>query len=1226
MEDAEHLELVDEFLLSDGWVPDQGHWQEYLYPMFEGQLSHQERSNELKQFYDTLDMDCVIAGEAIHVAGETDGLVFTIDGHPLFISNDDLLKRMEALILQTGYPDSAQEALDDFAIPDEMEDMPESGDLVDQGIHQTDGFLGTVQIHLFDAFEEDDAPGMDARIQVEDVDPEPEKPPVVMGEAADPADVPGDLEALHSRSVIEKMNEEGRDQNYRFSEEHHLYEGGAKTKCRNNIAAIRLLKELQGQGRAATAEEQITLAKFVGWGGLANALTPGKSGWEREYDEITTLLTKDEFLSAQQSTITAYYTEQMIVSQMYAALEKFGFRSGNILDPAMGTGNFYSVLPESMQASRLYGVELDTVSGGIARQLYPNADIHVKGFEDCDFPDQFFDVVIGNFPFNSVQVSDRKYDRHHFRIHEYFFAKSLDQIRPGGIVAAITSKYMMDKANPTVRKYLAGRAELIGAIRLPNNAFKAVAGTEATSDILFLIKREREVVPDEENSPWLSIEENADGIPVNQYFIDHPEMILGKMVFDESMFGNEKTTACHANPEDDLKERLERAVFYLEGIYEEASSEYAEERTVLDASLPADPKVRNFSYTVVEDTIYFQEHSRMYQQNISGKKAERIKGMVELTGLVRDLIAFQADPDDSERELSEADYQSHLQSRLKTLNQAYDRFVKEHGFINARANVMAFARDSSAPLLRSIEQESKQEKGIFEKTPMFYKATIKPKVVPKVVYSAEEALKMSLNQKGQIDLDYMVGLYRKPDSGAATKEELIADLGDRIYQEPAEYRGNPYAGWKLAEEYLSGYVKDKLTEAELMAEEEPERFHRNVEALKTVQPVPLTPEEISFSLGSTWIPVEIYEAFMYETFKTMTYNRSGSNGIHLEFSKYSGTYHITGKGFEKSSVTAIQTYGTERLNSYEILETTLNLKAVEVRDRVDYVDPETGEDKVRYVLNKRETILAREKQAQIKLQFDNWLFAEPGRGASLTKLYNDRFNNLRPRIYDGEDLGLPDMNEEITLRKHQRDVIAMGIYNDGNLLMAHEVGAGKTFSAIALAYELKRLGKVNKPLFAVPNHLVGQWADEYMRLYPRANILVAEKKDFERKNRRRFASRIATGDYDAVIMAHSSFELIGLSRERQLSAMQTDIRAISQAIEEEKYRNGKSWSLKQMQIFRANIQSRFDKLFNAEKKDDVIHFEELGVDCLIVDEAHAYKNNFSYTKMRNVAGVSGQTG
>jgi N12 class adenine-specific DNA methylase/adenine-specific DNA methylase len=1030
----------------------------------------------------------------------------------------------------------------------------------------------------------------------------------------------------HDRAILEDFDRRGLyGLNYHYSEEHHLYDGGPKTKFQNNVAAIRLLKELEKQGRKATAEEQVVLAKYVGWGGLANALTPGKSGWEPQYEEIRQLLVEEEFQAAQESTLTAYYTEQGVIRHIYDALEKFGFHGGNILDPAMATGNFFSVLPDTMADSRLYGVEIEPISGHIAKHLYPGADIQVTGFEHTSHPDQFFDVVIGNIPFNSIKVDDPRYNRYNFRIHDYFLAKSLDKTRPGGIAAVITSKYTMDKANSGSRRYLAQRAELLGAIRLPNNAFKQVAGTEATTDILFLKKREREIVPDETNSPWLSVEQNAEGIPMNTWFIDHPEMVLGKMVFDESVYGNEKSTACHPIPGDNLDEQLERAVSCLKGKYEEPGQEEdvpGMEKPSEERFLPADPSVRNFSYTLVEGKLYYREHSRMYEQDIRGKKAERIKGLLEITQAVRGLIDFQNQERGS---LSGAEYEAALQEHIRNLNQIYDRFVGEYGYINAYANVIAFSRDASAPLLRSVEREKKDEKGVFEKTAMFYRATIHPKTMPTVVESAEEALKVSLNVKGRLDLDYMAQLYRKPDGREATKDEIIEELGEQIYQDPVLYAGDPYAGWQTAGEYLSGYVKDKLAEAVLKAEEDPERFSRNVEALRTVQPAPLTPREISFSLGTPWIPLNIYQEFMYEVFKTREGSKTGRYVTELEFSRYSGAYFIANKGNEDDSVTATQVYGTERMNAYEILEASLNLRFVDVKDRVEYSDPDTGEEKVKYVLNKKETILAREKQAQIKMEFERWLFVEPERAAGLTKLYNDRFNNIRPRTYDGSGLVLPDLSGDIRLRPHQLDVIAHGLYGDGNLLMAHEVGAGKTYAAIVLAHELKRLGKVSKPLITVPNHLVGQWSDAYMELYPGANILVAEKKDFQRANRRRFVSRIATGEYDCIIMAHSSFELIGLSRERQLSAMRVELDEVTKAIDEQKSCSRKDWTLKQMQIFRKNLQFRFDQLFNAEKKDNMINFEELGVDALIVDEAHAYKNNFSYTKMRNVAGVSSQS-
>ena len=1003
--------------------------------------------------------------------------------------------------------------------------------------------------------------------------------------------------------------------NYQFKEEHHLYENGEKAKCRNNIEAIRLVKKLEKEGRYANEEEQMVLAKYVGWGGLANALTKGKSGWEKEYQEIKSLLTEEEFVSAQESTITAYYTEQMIIQGMYSALEKFGFHGGNILDPAMGVGSFFSVLPKSMKDSKLYGVELDSISGKIAKQLYQQAEIQIKGFEETNYPNQFFDVVIGNIPFNSIYVNDKKYDKYHFHIHDYFLAKSIDQVRAGGIVAVITSKYTLDKANPKIRKYLAQRAELLGAIRLPDHAFKRIAGTQVTTDILFLQKREREIVPSEEECSWLSIEKNEDGIPMNTYFIEHPEMVLGEMIFDNGRFGNDTTTACRGD--GNLEEQLKEAIARLQGNYQEATSEYSEEEEKSVQALPADPNIRNFSYALVNGTLYFQENSRMYKQEIGGKKEERIKGMVKIAQVVRELIEFQTDPP-----VGGEEYEEELKGKIQKLNRVYDSFVETYGYLNAKANVHAFSQDVNAPLLRSIEIEKKEEKGVFEKTPIFYKATIKPKVIPKTVYSAEDALKISLNMKGNVDLSYMESLYELPNGERATKDQIIEELGNKIYQEPVESMGEPYRSWQTAEEYLSGYVKDKLAEAMLKAKEDPEHFERNVEALQKVQPIPLTPSDISFTLGSTWIPTEIYEDFMYEVLKTYNYNKVGRNRIGIEFSDYTGGYYISNKGMEQESIPVNQIYGTERMNAYEILETTLNLRNPEIKDRYEYFDPVTGEEKVKYVLNRKETILAREKQAQLKNEFETWLFQEPKRGEDLTKLYNEKFNTVRPREYDGSELLFPDMADDIELRKHQRDVIAHGLYGKGNLLIAHEVGAGKTFSSIALAYELKRLGKINKPLFAVPNHLVGQWANEYMRLYPNANILVAEKKDLEKKNRKRFASRIAVGDYDAIIMAHSSFERIPLSRERQLSAMAEELEEVTKAIEYEKMETGQSWSLKQMKIFQKNLQHRYDTLYKEEKKDDVINFEELGVDALIVDEAHAYKNNFSYTKMRNVAGIT----
>lgn len=1020
--------------------------------------------------------------------------------------------------------------------------------------------------------------------------------------------------------------------NYVYSDDHHLYDGGPKEKCGNNIAAIRLMKQLEEENRHATKEEQLILAKYVGWGGLANALTPGKSGWERQYDMLKQLLTDEEMQSAAESTLTAYYTEQNIIRHIYTALERFGFRKGNILDPAMGTGNFYSVLPEIMRESELYGIEIDRLSGGIAKELYPNAHIEIQGYEDTELSDNYFDVAVGNIPFNSIRISDRRYDRYGFRIHDYFIAKTLDKVRPGGMIVFITSKFTMDKKNPTIRKYIAQRAELIGAIRLPKNAFSRSAGTAATTDILFLQKRDQEIIPDQSELNWLSVEEDSNGVPVNSYFIDHPEMILGTMSFDASMYSNEKSTSCLPYEDQPLDELLQAAVRRLQATYREPDTEViSDKETDVKVWLPARPEVKNGCYALIDGQLYYREDSRMYLQTITGKKEERIKGLLPVKQALWGLINYQSKTE--EERLAEGlpwNFEEGLDRYLKNLNQVYDTFVAKYGYINSAANISAFAKDSDAPLLRSVEDPVKDAggkviKGEYQKAIVFSKPTIKPKIVPKHADSAQEALKLSLNMKGRVDLDYIQYLYHTPDHENYSKDEIIAELGTKIYQDPAIYQGDPYKGWVMAEEYLSGYVKDKLKEAVFFAGDEPERFGRNVEALKQVQPQPLTPADISFVLGSTWIPIEYYEEFMYEKLETPGYLQNSNNDIHIEYMKHKAEYHITNKSAQSNSVLVNTTYGTSRKNAYEILETSLNLRTVEVRDRVEYMDPATGEDKVKYVLNRSETLLAREKQAQIKTEFETWLFEDPERGATLTKLYNELFNNVRPREFHGDDLMLPDLSSAVQLRKSQKDAVARGIFGNTNVLAAHEVGGGKTFIAIVIAHERKRLGICNKPLIAVPNHLVGQWADEYMRLYPQDNLLVARGKDFEAKNRRRFVSRIATGDYDAIIMAHSSFELINLSKERQLAAIQEELDEISNMISEEKSKQGKSWTLKQLYAFKKNLQFRYDSLFNEEKKDNTINFEQLGVDNLIVDEAHVYKNNYSYTKMRNVAGVGGQS-
>nr|WP_308627907.1 N-6 DNA methylase [uncultured Eisenbergiella sp.] len=1030
----------------------------------------------------------------------------------------------------------------------------------------------------------------------------------------DESDEPMEKESL--QPVPFDFSEESAS-GFHFIPENTYYENGPKAKCRGNLEAIKLCKQLMEEGRNATEEEQRTLVKYVGWGGLADALTPGKKGWESEYALLEEVLSPEEYTAASASVLTAYYTDPMIIRQMYKALNQFGFSSGNILDPAAGTGNFLSAIPEDMSASQLFGVEIEPIAGNIAKLLHPEADIQIKGFEDTAFSDNFFDVIVGNIPFSAYTVNDRRYARYHFRIHDYFIAKSLDLVRPGGIIAVITSMYTMDKKNQSIRKYIAQRAELIGAVRLPDNAFKSIAGTEVTTDILFLKKRQEEWIPDENNTSWLCVEKDENNIPCNSYFIDHPEMVLGTLVQEQGMYGKGDAVTCKAWKDSRLEDLLEEALGRLHAVYEKPVSVLEDDNeTKLDEMIPAKPEVRNYCYANINGRLYYRENSSMYLQEIGEKKEERIKGMLEVRTALRELMDFQLA---FEAEESPA-YHAQFQQRLNNLNHSYDRFIKQYGFINSRANIMALAKDNEAPLLRSIEDPMKDErgtikKGEYQKGAVFFKATIQPWKMPEQADTVDDALRISLTVHGKLDLDYMQYLYRNGNT-ACSKETILEELGVKAYQDPDGYEaGDPYSGWILAEEYLSGNVKSKLERA-VLAAEEPDRFTRNVKALEAVQPEPLSPEDIGFSLGSTWIPVNIYEDFMYEKLKT------SNRDIHIEFSPYAGSYYISGKSWEKDSVPVNTTYGTQRMNAYEILEDTLNLHSVQVKDRVDY--KEDGKDKVKYVLNRKETLLAREKQAQLQMEFSTWLFQDPIRGRMLTAYYNDRFNTIRSRIFHGDDLILPDLNETIKLRKNQLDVIAKGLYSGKNLLNAQDVGAGKTMSTCVLIHERKRLGLCNKPMIAVPNHTLGQWATEYLRLYPNANILVATKKDLEKKNRQRFISRVATGDYECIIIPHSSFEKIAISRSRQLESVEREIVEIEAMIQEQKAISGKSWSLKQMELYRKNLQAKYDNLYNADKKDDLIDFEELGVDNLIVDEAHIYKNDYVYTKMDNVAGLIGK--
>ncbi|WP_342983332.1 GNAT family N-acetyltransferase [Flavonifractor plautii] len=986
--------------------------------------------------------------------------------------------------------------------------------------------------------------------------------------------------------------------NFRFSTDYDLYPGGAKTKYKNNILAIKTLKQIEAEQRTATPEEQITLARYVGWGGLANAFSDKAAGWESEYQELKALLTEEEYKAAMRSTITAYYTEPELIRYMYRALERFGFEGGpdrRILDPGMGTGNFYSVLPEQYQGSKLYGVELDSITGRIAKQLYPEADISVMGYEAVKFEDNSFDVILGNIPFNSVKIYDRRYNELNPYIHDYFFIKSLDLAKPGGIIAFITSKGILDRKDESLREYIARRAEFIGAIRLPNTAFKMLAGTEVTADIVFLKKRAVPMQLDRTNNlSWIQTDlERGKWIPYNRYFMDHPEMLMGKMESSRNMYGSEDGTACIAPEGFDLYEHLSDAV---ESLYARFSAEpdvepleEAEEEQPTDYE-DAPEGTRNFTFVVKDGEIYYCEKNKLLPQPYTGMKAARIKGLCEIRTALLEVISIQS------HEYAPLD----LRKAQDKLNQVYDRFTTKYGAINSKGNILAFSDDDQFPLLRSIEDERKDKSG-WDKSAIFHKATIRPFREVNHADTAEDALQICLNRKLRVDLSYMSFLTGK------TTHELAEELGGRIYLNPQKYYGNPDEGWELAEEYLSGHVRDKLLYARQRAAEEPELFARNVEALEAVQPEPLTPADIEVNLGAIWVPVEYYRQFMYETFQTSGYAKVIDGGdnrrrIDIEYFPYTTTWRISNKTFEPDSVTVNQTLGTSRKNAYEILEDCLNMQSTTVRDRQEYTN-DRGDKAVRYVINPKETMIARAKQQQIQEAFASWIWRDPERRDALLKLYNDTFNTVRPREYDGSHLVIPGMNSEMKLRKHQLDFVARVIYT-GTGLAAHEVGAGKTAALIAAGMYLKNLGAIHKAVFVVPNPLVGQWATEFYRFFPNANLLVSTVEDFTPKNRNRYVSKIATGEYDAVILAHSQFEKIPISKERQIMQLEQQINEIEAAISEMKYEKSENWSVKQMAIFRGNLEAKLEKLSAEEKKDDLLTFEQLGVDMMFVDEAH----------------------
>ena len=968
--------------------------------------------------------------------------------------------------------------------------------------------------------------------------------------------------------------------NFRITDD-HLGEGGAKQKYARNIEAIRTLFKLEQEHRGATAEEQQVLSQYVGWGGLADAFDPGKDSWAKEYAELKGLLSEDEYAAARSSTLNAHYTSPVVIRSIYDAVEKMGFQSGNILEPSMGVGNFFGMLPDTMQGSRLYGVELDSITGRIAKKLYPQADITVAGFETTDRRD-FYDLAVGNVPFGQYKVNDKAYNKLGFSIHNYFFAKAIDQVRPGGVVAFVTSRYTLDSKDSSARKHMAERADLLGAIRLPNNAFRANAGTDVVSDIIFLQKRDR---PIDHEPDWVQLGKTEDGFAINQYFVDHPEMVLGELTAESTQYGREELTVAPIEGTS-LADQLAEAVQHIEGQYTAAevdAPDIAEEEATR-RTLPADPNVKNFSYTVVDGEIYYRENSAMVQVELSDTAKGRVTGMVELRQIVNELIDQQLNdyPDED------------IKATQERLNAAYDAFTTKYGLLNDRKNGRLFEQDSSYYLLCSLENLDEQGQ-LKSKAAMFTKRTIRPERTVTSVDTPSEALAVSIGEHGKVDLPYMAELLGTPGEYG----RITTELSGVIFKDPAADPTDPEAGWQMADEYLSGDVRAKLRMAQFAAETNPE-FAVNVDALTKAQPRELEASEIDVRLGATWLDPDIIQKFMTETFQIPYYLR---HAVKVRYSPYTAEWRVEGKtATGRSDIISSETYGTSRANAYKILEETLNLKDVRIYDTI-----EDAEGKPKRVLNKRETMLAQQKQQVIKDAFANWVWQDPQRRIALVKQYNELFNSTRPREYDGSHIHFAGMNPEITLREHQRNAIAHVLYG-GNTLLAHEVGAGKTYEMAASAMEAKRLGLCQKSLFVVPNHLTEQWASEFLNLYPNAKLLVARRKDFETANRKKFCARIATGDYDAVIIGHSQFERIPLSFERQERIIQEQIFETLAAINELKVHAGENFSIKQMEKTRKTLETKLEKLRSDERKDDVITFEQLGVDRLFVDESHFYKN------------------
>ncbi|MBQ2070838.1 MAG: DEAD/DEAH box helicase family protein, partial [Oscillospiraceae bacterium] len=1033
--------------------------------------------------------------------------------------------------------------------------------------------------------------------------PAPDQPPTAQTVAFYPAEqnnLPFDVEIQTLRTSPPEPPIQTPPENFHISDM-HLGEGGPKAKFRANMEAINTLKQIEAEGRAATPQEQETLSRYVGWGGLADAFDESKTDWSKEYQELKDALTPEEYAAARASTLNAHYTSPTVIQAIYEAVGRMGFQNGNILEPSMGIGNFFGMLPTELSGSTLYGVELDSLTGRIAKQLYPQANITVAGFETTDQKD-FYDLAIGNVPFGNYQVSDRAYDKLGFSIHNYFFAKALDQVRPGGIVAFVTSRYTLDSKDSSARKYLAQRADFLGAIRLPNNAFRANAGTDVVSDIIFLQKRDRPVDRDE---PWVHLGQNEDGFAINSYFVDHPEMILGRQTSESTQYGRQDFTVAPIEGME-LGDQLHDAVKYIRGTYAAAELPDLGEGEEVRETIPADPSVKNYSYTIVNGEIYYRENSIMVKPELNATAKERVRGMVFLRHCMQELIDLQMDEFSSDAAIA---------AKQAELNDLYDNFTARYGLINDRANRLAFANDSSYYLLCSLEVLDENNE-LERKADFFTKRTIKQQRSVDHVDTAVEALAVSIGQKARVDLPFMAQLM----GGEDKIPQIVEDLQGVIFKDPntgpfdyADGGEHWNQGWQTADEYLSGNVRRKLRTAERIAEADP-FFRINVEALKRAQPKDLDASEIEVRVGSTWIDPRYYQEFMYETFKTPYYMR---RRIKINYSPYTAEWQIEGKtatGY--GDFIANNTYGTDRANAYRLLEDALNLRDIRIYDTIEDAD---GREK--RVLNAKETTLAAQKQQAIRDAFRDWIWKDPRRREALVKQYNEEMNSTRPREYDGSHLVFSGMNPEITLREHQLNAVAHVIYG-GNTLLAHEVGAGKTFEMIAAAMESKRLGLCNKSLFVVPNHLTDQWASEFLRLYPSANILVTTKRDFEPANRKKFCARIATGDYDAVIIGHSQFERIPISSERQIRLLQEQIEDITAGIEEIRDNDGPSYSIKQMEKTKRSLEARLKKLQGEGRKDDVVTFEQLGVDRLFVDESDNYKNLFLYTKMRNVAGLS----